>query len=113
MRRISAVDPWPKDRPRWVTFPADNDYLRSVAVLARDIADLAEEMLRLVGTPNGPHVQTPASDSRAPGATHLPVAGGHHQVRGVPGTGVRRMQVPPEPHDVHASPSGKATRTVR
>lgn len=63
---------------------------------------------RLVGTPKGPHVQTPASDSRAPGATHLPVAGGHHRVRGVPRTGVRRMQVPSEPHDVHTPTAGRS-----
>ena len=66
-----------------------------------------EECTRLVGTSNGPHVQTPASESRAPGATHLPVAGGHHRVRQQPRTGVRRMQVPSETRDVHTPTAGR------
>lgn len=63
---------------------------------------------RLAGTPNGSHVQTLASDSRAPGATHLPVASGHHRVRQQPRTGVSRMQVPPETRDVHTPTAGRS-----
>lgn len=66
----------------------------------------------LVVDPERRHVQTPPSDSRAPGATHLPVGGGHNRVRGDSRTGVRRMQVPSEPHDVHTPTAGRS-QTVR